>query len=133
MDPTDEFGGPPGPKIHTFTCRLPFVLGFSDNLTHRIDLPGNYANPSDVDAFGTNVYVNIRMFNAQVADYKFWPINMPSAVQHFYEGEIGPRDDEHPLFEQWVSLETPGGLNEYENPGDPAYTFHRCLGALNIF
>jgi hypothetical protein len=133
VESTDELAGPAGPKIYTFTCRLPFVLGFSDNLTHRIDLSGGYVDPADVDAFGPNAYVNIRMFNAQLADYKSWPVNMPSAVHHFYAGEIGPPDDEHPLYEQWISLETPGGLTHHENPSDPAYTFHRCLGALNIF
>jgi hypothetical protein len=130
MDPTDQA---PGPKIYTFVCRLPFVLGFTDSLTYRIDLPGNYIDSVDAEEFGPNPYVNIRMFNAPLADDTFWPTNMPRAVQHFYSGDIGPADEGNPLHEQWLSLETPSALASQENASDSAYAFHRCLGALNMF
>ena len=130
MDPTDQA---PGPKIYTFVCRLPFVLGFTDSLTYRIDLPGNYIDSVDAEEYGPNPYVNIRMFNAPLAEDMFWPTNMPRAVQHFYSGDIGPADEGNPLHEQWLSLETPSALASQENASDSAYAFHRCLGALNMF
>jgi hypothetical protein len=133
MGPTDQPAEPPGPKIDTFVFRIPFGLGFTDDLIYRIDLPGNYIESADAEQFGPNPYVNIRTFNAPLADDKFWPANMPLAVQYFYAGDIGPADTADPLHEQWLSLETPHALVSQENPSDSAYAFHRCLGTLNIF
>jgi hypothetical protein len=133
MGSPDQPAGPPGPKIDTFVCRIPFGLGFTDSLTYRIDLPGNYIGSADAEHFGPNLYVNIHTFNAPLTDDMFWPANMPLAVQHFYDEDIGPAAEGHPLHEQWISLETPDALASHENPSDSAFAFHRCLGALNIF
>jgi hypothetical protein len=125
-----------GPKIDTFTCRVPFVLGFDDSFNHRIEWPGQYVEYADQRIFGSTPFVNIRIFNAPLADDLFWPANMPVAIRHFYGGDIGPppaEDQMRTLLEQWVTLETPGALLDGENPDDAAYAFHRCLGVLNGF
>jgi len=133
MGPNSQPPVPPGPKIDTFVCRIPFGLGFTDGLTYRIDLPGNYIHSVEAEQFGPIPYVNICTFYAPLTDDKFWPTNMPLAVQHFYAGDIGPADAGNPLHEQWLSLETPHALTSQEDPGDHSYAFHRCLGTLNIF
>ncbi len=91
---------------------------------------------ADQQTFGSATFVNIRIFNAPLADDLFWPANMPVAIRHFYGGDIGPppaKDQKRTLLEQWVTLETPGALLDGENPEDAAYTFHRCLRVLNGF
>ena len=113
--------------------RLPFVLGFTDAIAHRIDLTAEYVDPEDAAYFGGTPFVNVRTFNAPIPDYLFGPANMPLAATHFYNGDIGPPDTDHPLHEQWLSLETPAALARGENPGDRAVYFHRCLMILNLF
>jgi hypothetical protein len=133
VDISDFSEALPGPKIYTFTCRIPFVLGIADSLDHRISIDIPFVDTTDNEHFGA-AYVNIRIFNAPLPDEKFWPTNMPRAVEHFYDGDIGPAPSEGTfLYEQWITLETPGGLLEAENPSDPGYAFHRCLRILNLF
>ena len=123
-----------GPFQYTFTCRLPFVLGIADGLDHEVALPADYANEKDAEVFQRRPFVRMRIFNAPVADRKFWPVNMSVAVEHFYRGDIGaPDEDGKPLYEQWISLETPAAFLVGERPTDPAYAFHRSLGVLNLF
>lgn len=133
MDVSDLSEAFPGPKIYTFTCRIPFVLGIVDSLDHQISIDVPFVDSKDHDQFGS-AYVKIRMFNAPLQDEKFWPANMPRAIEHFYRGDIGTAPSEGTfLYEQWITLETPGGLLQGENPSDPGYAFHRCLGILNIY
>lgn len=50
------------------------------------------------------------------------------------EEDTGPQDENDPrLYEQWLSLETPGVLCTGEARTDGAYAFHRSLSALNVF
>jgi hypothetical protein len=123
-----------GAFLYTFTFRLAFVLGVADNLTHQLGVPGDYANPRDRELFGSPPFVRLRMFNANIPDRKFEPANMRAAIQHFYGEDTGPQDEKGPLlYEQWLSLETPGVLCTGEAPADGAYAFHRSLSALNVF
>jgi hypothetical protein len=100
-----------GAFMYTFTFRLPFRMGISDNFGQDISRPAEYANAEDAQTFGKPPFVRLPLFNATLSDRKFSPVNVPAAVQHFYRAEydVGPADDEvapH-LYEQWVSLETP--------------------------
>jgi len=125
-----------GAFLYTFTVRLPFVLGIADGLDHDFDLPFDYVTDEVRDVFQRQPFVRIRLFNAPVADRKFWPINMPLAVERFYQGDIGvPDADEHDphLYEQWLSLETPAAFLAGEPQTDPGYAFHRSLRILNLF
>lgn len=125
-----------GAFFYTFTFRLPFRLGISDNFEQEVTWPSQYAKPEDAQTFGKPPFVRLRLFNAEVADRKFSPVNAPVAVRHFYGGdlELGPADDVDPhLYEQWVSLETPGALLVSEDPADGGYAFHRGLFALDVY
>jgi hypothetical protein len=123
-----------GPFLSTFTFRLPFVLGVADCPDHEVALPVGYANEDDAGVFGERPYVRVRDFNAPISDFKFWPVNMPVAVHHFYQGDIGaPHAEGVRLYEQWTSLETPAVFLVGERQTDPAYAFHRSVGALNLF
>jgi hypothetical protein len=123
-----------GPFLYTFSCRIPFVLGVADGLDHEINLPASYADPDDAYVFQRDPFVRLRIFNAPIADRKFWPVNMPRAIEYFYDGDIGSaHDDDTQLYEQWVSLETPAAFLVGESLTDPAYAFHRSLGVLNLF
>ncbi len=125
-----------GAFVFTFTFRLPFRLGVSDNLEQQIAWPSDYQNPKDGQRFGAPPFVRLRLFNAAIPDRKFSPANTPAAVQRFYgtDYELGPSDDGDPyLYEQWVSLETPAVLLVGEDPNDGAYAFHRCLSALDVY
>jgi len=135
-DPDASDGPAPpvtGQFVYTFTCRLPFVLGIADGLDHEISVWADYLDDGAAAVFGKDPFVRLRIFNAPIADRMFWPVNMPRAIEYFYEGDIGPADDDNQLYEQWVSLETPAALLAGENPADGGYAFHRSLGVLNIF
>jgi hypothetical protein len=134
-----EWRGDPaetGAFVYTFTFRLPFRMGISDNFDQELTWPSEYANPKDAQTFGKPPFVRLRLFNAEIADRKFSPANAPVAVQHFYDGdfELGPADDVDPhLYEQWVSLETPAVLLTGEDPADGGYAFHRGLAGLDAY
>ena len=123
-----------GPFLYTFTLRLPFILGMADGLDHDVSLPVAYADEEHDETFGRAPFVRVRMFNATIPDLRFSPASMPSAVEHFYGSSIEPSDEEdHHLYEQWISLETPAAFLVGEHPGDPTYAFHRSLAVLNAF
>jgi hypothetical protein len=125
-----------GPFISTFTFRLPFRMGISDNFEQEIAWPSEYQNPEDAQTFAKPPFVRLRLFNPTVPDRKFSPANAPAAVRRFYgsDYELGPADDVDPLlYEQWVSLETPAALLVGEDPADGAYAFHRCPSALDTY
>lgn len=125
-----------GAFVCTFTLRLPFRMGISDNLEQKIAWPGDYQDAEDARTFGEPPFVRLRLFNATVPDRKFSPANAPAAVRRFYncDYELGPPDNGDPhLYEQWVSLETPAALLIGEHPNDGAYAFHRCLSALDVY
>jgi hypothetical protein len=125
-----------GAFVSTFTFRLPFRMGVSDNLEQEIAWPSDYQNAKDGQRFGAPPFVRLRLFNAAIPDRKFSPANAPAAVRRFYgtDYELGPPDDGDPyLYEQWVSLETPAVLLVGEDPNDGAYAFHRGLSALDVY
>ena len=97
-----------GPYLDTFTSRLPFVLGFEDSFDHDIAVPGDYVNEADATVFGRPPFVRVRIFNADIADRKFAPANLSTAIDHFYGQKVasGEADGKH-RYEQWVTLETP--------------------------
>lgn len=147
-EPTDDrrveaFHGDPaetGAFIYTFTFRLPFRMGISDDFGQEISWPADYAKEEDAQTFARPPFVRLRLFNATLADRMFSPANAPAAVRHFYRSlyDSGPTDDkvdkvDPHLYEQWVSLETPAALLTDENPADGAFAFHRCLFALNVY
>lgn len=104
-----------GPYLNTFTSRLPFVLGFADSFDHDVAVPGDYVNEADATVFGRPPFVRVRIFNADIADRKFAPANLSTAIDHFYGQEIksGDADGKH-LYEQWVTLETPAVFLSHE-------------------
>ena len=123
-----------GPFLYTFTFRLPFVLGVADPPDHQLELPSDYANEQDMEVFQRRPFVRLRFFNAPIADRKFWPVNMPAAVEYFYRGDIGvPNQEGGHLYEQWISAETPAAFLAGESRTDPAYAFHRSYFTLNLF
>ncbi len=79
--------------------------------------------------------MNIRIFNLKLSGGDLLFANMDRALMQFYGEEMPPAQggEDFKAYEQWVSLETPGGLLQGENPDDQAYAFHRSLGALNHF
>lgn len=140
VSPEADVRGDPaetGAFVYTFTFRLPFRLGISDNFGQDIAWPVEYANAKDRETFASQPYVRLRLFNAPLSDRKFSPAHAPAAVRHFYQAdyELGSADDtlDPYLYEQWVSLETPAALLVDENPEDGAFAFHRCLSALNVY
>jgi hypothetical protein len=123
-----------GHFFYTFTLRLPFVLGISDNVNYEVASPVTFRDLADREVFGRDPSVRIRIFNAPIADRKAKPANLIRAVTHFYN--TTPADSEPEgieLYEQWVSVETPGVFLHGENETDPAFAFHRCLFTLNTF
>jgi hypothetical protein len=126
-----------GAFICTFTFRLPFRMGISDDFDQEITWPAEYAKDEDAETFAKSPFVRLRLFNATLPDRRFSPANAPAAVRHFYQAEydVGPADDQVDpyLYEQWVSLETPAALLTDEDPADGGYAFHRCLSALNVY
>src|SRR5436190_17590354 len=124
-----------GAFLYTFTLRLPFRMGISDNFDQEIAWPSEYQEAGDAQPFPPP-FVRLRLFNAPVADRKCSPANAPAAVRRFYgaDYELGPGDETDPQwYEQWVSLETPAALLVGEDPADGAFAFHRCLSALDAY
>jgi hypothetical protein len=125
-----------GAFVFTFTFRLPFRMGISDNFEQEIAWTSEYANPEDAKTFAKPPFVRLRLFNAKVPDRKFSLANTPEAVRQFYgtDYDLGPADDVDPhLYEQWVSLETPAVLLVGEDRADGAYAFHRGMSALDAY
>ena len=124
-----------GPFLYTFTFRLPFVLGVSDDFDQTIQFHMGYATQEDSRLFEGLPFVRLRLFNAPIADRTFSPANMAPAVRRFYDVDIGPGDDRDGEFryEQWVTLETPAAFICGEEQTDGAYAFHRSLNALSLF
>jgi hypothetical protein len=87
-----------GAFIYTFTCRLPFRMGISDNFDQEISLPAEYANAEDAQTFAKPPFVRLRLVNATIPDRKFSPANAPTAVRQFYgsEYDLGPADEVDP-------------------------------------
>jgi len=110
------------------------VLGFEDSFDHDVAVPGDYVNEADATVFGRPPFVRVRIFNADIADRKFTPANLSTAIDHFYGQEIesGEADGKH-LYEQWVTLETPAVFLSHEQRWDPGFAFHRSISALNVF
>jgi hypothetical protein len=123
-----------GPYLNTFTFRLPFVLGVADNFDHDLNIPGDYVNDDSEGVFGRPPFVRVRIFNADIADKKFAPANLPTAIKQFYGAPTSYDDpDGKHLYEQWVTLETPAVFLSHEPRWDPGYAFHRSILAFNVF
>jgi tetratricopeptide (TPR) repeat protein len=110
------------------------VLGFEDSFDHDIAVPGDYVNEADATVFGRPPFVRVRIFNADIADRKFAPANLSTAIDHFYGQKVasGEADGKH-RYEQWVTLETPAVFLSHERRWDPGFAFHRSISALNVF
>lgn len=138
--PPDSYGEPAvarpatGRFLYTFTARLPFILGIEHGHDHELELSRDFVSLEDTTVFGRRPFVRIRMFNAALADRKFYPANMEFAVEHFYRCEFSTGEAAGPhLYEQWVTLETPAVFLAGERRTDPVYAFHRSLSTLNLF
>ena len=123
-----------GPYLYTFTFRIPFVLGVADDFGHDLTVPRHYVKEEDEQLFRSSPFVRVRLFNAEIPDHMFAPANLSTAIRHFYGAETnsGEPAGKH-LYEQWVTLETPAVFLSQEQPSDPAYAFHRSIGAFNSF
>lgn len=134
--PSEPVGSPAqtGPFLYTFTFRLPYVLGIRSGFEVTINT-APYASASHVDTFARSPFVRIRFLNQHIADYKFLPANLSSALVTFYGGDVPDIEAGKgiQLYEQWVSIETPAVLLVNENPAEGAYAFHRGLQFLNLF
>jgi hypothetical protein len=136
-EPAEE---PKGAVTFTFACRLPFQLGLVDGGVLTSAQQGvRFADPNDIAHFGDVPYVRIRICNVDTEGFDIYPSELDDALGKLYRrdpaGEpLGPKWG-HGLgtYEQWVSLETPGGRTEDDTPGDLAYAFHRCLRTLDHF
>jgi hypothetical protein len=129
-----------GPCTYTFAAHLPFPLGIPDHLGHTILLNDRYADPSDVSLYGDQLQVRIRVFTLELRGLPLWPPGTHDALKRFYnydlEADRNARFGEETLeaHEQWVSLETPSAPGPEElKREDPAFAFHRCLVAFNVF
>jgi hypothetical protein len=128
------------PFRFTFTAHLPFLLGIPDDLGHIIVFDTPYVDPEDTARYGERATVDIRVFTLETAGVPLWPIGTHEALSRFYgyklEGDPHTRHSEDSLVEQdqWVTLETPSALMAGDDAtADPAYAFHRCLIAFNLF
>jgi hypothetical protein len=126
-----------GPFLHTFTFRLPIVLGIRSGFEVTMGT-APYMLESDAALFGGPATVRIRFINRHIADHKFLPANLAGALAEFYGREQSNADTLDAgkgiqLYEQWVALETPAALLSTENAADGMYAFHRGLAILNLF
>jgi Apea-like HEPN len=128
------------PFVYTFTAHLSFVLGIPDGLGHSLWLHAPWADAADAARFGERPFINIRVFTAMTPGLPAWPSGTHRALKRFYgyqlEADPDSRYGEESLtaHDQWISLETPSALVAGESAEeDPAYAFHRCLGAFNLF
>jgi hypothetical protein len=99
-------------------------------------MPG--ADPNDIAHFGRTPVVRVRLHNEPTNGSELWPERAGNALRSFYGqlDSVPELDDWPPIpeaYEQWVTLETPSGRLQTEAIDDPAYAFHRALGALNWF
>ncbi len=139
--PSDQFADELGePGIYTFTAALSFPLGIPDKLGHTIAIHDSFADPADEDLFGPLPTIDIRVFTFEEDGLPMWPPGTHAALAHFYGHDfIGNPEDRYGEGElathhQWVTLETPSAPTKGELQwDDPAFAFHRCLMAFNIF
>jgi hypothetical protein len=128
-----------GPFVVTYTAHLPFPLNVPVNLGHAIRV-GHFRDPADVETFGPDAYVNIRVFDDARDGFPSWSAGTTAAIKQFYNVDL-PIDDQERFGEetlvehdQWVTLETPYATIDGEDAtADPAFTFHRCLHTFNFF
>jgi hypothetical protein len=139
--PSDDFASEvEGPCLYTFTAHLPFPLGVPDSLGHTIGLAEPFADPSDVAAFGPQATVNIRVFTFETLGLPLWPVGAHEALKRFYNHELEDEptsrfgEDTLTTHDQWITLETPCAPTAADlDKDDPAFAFHRCLFAFNVF
>lgn len=133
-DPPDV---PEGPLIFTFTFSIPFTLGLADGGFHTLVFDSKWVDHNDIANFGAPPFVRIRLHNQTLDGDEWLPKHVGPAIEHLY-GYSGddPLESWPPIanaYEQWVTIETPSGRIESDNPDDPAYAFHRGLLCLNRF
>ncbi|MDQ6771392.1 MAG: hypothetical protein M3024_00130, partial [Candidatus Dormibacteraeota bacterium] len=131
-------GLPAGPQILTFTFKLPFTLGLVAGGRYTVPLNEAWADPDDVAHFGNTPRVGVRLHNQLMSGLEMWPHHGTEALRSFFgDREDAIRMPDWPslpgAYEQWVTLETPGGRLESESADDPFYAFHRGLAVLNFF
>ena len=143
-EPTDDrragaFRGDPaetGAFIYTFTFRLPFRMGISDDfgqeiVASRVRQGGRRADLREA-AIRPAPFVPRHARRSQVLPCECAGRRAPLLPGRVRLGPADDKVDPH-LYEQWVSLETPAALLTDESPDDGAYAFHRCLSALNVY
>ena len=130
-----------GPFIVTFTAHIPFPVGVPNDLGHGITF-GKFtdADAEAVNIFGPISYVRIRVFEVVRKGLPMWQKGTHAAIEQFYgvqlagDPELRYGEDSLVEHDQWVTLETPHFPVEGEDPkADPAFAFHRCLRAFNLF
>jgi len=137
LDPSELIDGP---FIVTFTAHLPFPVGIPNDLGHTIFFDIPFKEDAAIAQFGTKPFVNIRVFELAESGLPAWQKGTYAAIEKLYgvrlEGNPEERYGEDVFLEhdQWVTLETPHAVVEGEDATeDPAFTFHRCLSAFNLF
>lgn len=128
-----------GPFIVTFTAHLPFPVGIPNHLGHTIWLGLPFVDSAATTTFG-RPFINIRLFEIAESGLRTWRTGTHAAIKRFYGAELDDDpdgrygEDQFTACDQWVSLETPYAVAEREDDrADPAFAFHRCLRALNLF
>lgn len=114
-------------------------MGIPNDLGHSIWLRAPFADPTAEAAFA-RPFINIRLFEIAESGLPTWRTGTHAAIKKFYgvdldhdpDGRYG--EDQFTARDQWVTLETPHAVVAGEDESaDPAFAFHRCLGALNLF
>jgi len=116
-DPPDL---PEGPLILTFTFTVPFTLGLTDSGSHTLVLDSKWVDQNDIANFGASPSVRIRLHNQELVGDEWLPKHAGSALADLY-GYSGdnPVESWPPIadsYEQWVTIETPSGRIQSDNP-----------------
>lgn len=130
-------GMPAGPLILTYSFRLPFALGMEDGAERLFGLKDSWADPDDVGHFGMVPVVRVKFLNQETDQIAGWPVHAPEVLARFFDlpeiPDVGEFEPQPNTYEQWVTIETPSGRLESEDPEDSAYAFRRGFETLNTF
>src|SRR5947209_4832610 len=81
------------PFVVTFTAHLPFPVGVPNELGHTIFLSSPFKDASAATYFGTNPFVNIRVFEVVEQGLPVWQRGTHAAIEHFYGASLDGESD----------------------------------------